>query len=207
MEIRNGRIRMTPEEAADPKYFAIRHKLVEPPPPWRDGYLYLITNVMDLDPWFEFNQGPAPRRPERQAPATFTELYGARPAGDLGLAGLWDQQLSLWQDNLPPDWASPEEIVGATLVFQAHGMGVLKPYRLTNGAEFVCFPEANLAGRRASLPLYYELPAKLVYELSEHGIAIYQLAAQQEGHLISPDQLVPIADGRRRIHRIGTAEK
>jgi hypothetical protein len=169
-----------------------------------DGFLYLLT-PFDQKPWLTFHGGPFVR-PLVVLPEGFEAIYGKRPEGPAGtneLRGLqqfWEQQLGLWRDNKAPDWASPERVAEVSILCQAHAMGpTLLPYRLTNGAEFVCFPGAKLAGRQAELPLHFELPARLVYEFTQQGIAMYQLMAAQEGNLIPTNQLVDFANPAGRI--------
>lgn len=208
MESKNGRLRVTAEEAAtDPRLVLLgAARFGQPTPP--DGFMYLLT-PFDLKPWETFKGGPWVKPPE-VLPEGFEAIYGKRPEGPAGtneLRGLiqfWEQQLGLWRDNKPPDSVTPERAAEASLLCQTHGMGgKLLPYRLTNGAEFVCFPEAKLAGRRAELPLYFELPALLVYEYTEQGIAMYQMMAAQEGNEIPTDQLVDFANPARRIPSAG----
>jgi hypothetical protein len=174
----------------------------QPTPP--DGFLYLLT-PFDLKPWLTFVGGPFVKPPV-VLPEGFEAIYGKRPEGPTGdnaLRGLiqfWEQQLGLWRDNKAPDGVTPEREAVVSLLCQTHGMGGdLLPYRLTNGAEFVCFPGAKLAGRQAELPLHFELPALLVYEYTQHGIAMYQTMAAQEGNVIPTEQLVGFANPAGRI--------
>ena len=204
MESKNGRLRVTAEEAmTDSRVVSLGSaRFGQPTPP--DGFLYLFPmGGFDLKPWETFNGGPFVKPPV-VLPDGFEAIYGKRPEGPAGTTALrglqqfWEQQLGLWRDNKVPDSVTPELAAEVSLLCQAHGMGgTLLPYRLTNGAEFVCFPDAKLAGRRAELPLYFELPALLVYHYAQQGIALYQLLAKNEGNEIPADQLVEFASPGR----------
>lgn len=201
VEVRNGRVRVTPDELVNSPWSGALGRLKPAVPD--DGYLYLITNPMDQDPWVEFNAG-GHVQVKPVLPPGFVGIYGERPTGAAGtsqlqgLQGEWDRQLGLWRDNKPPDSVTPEQYAVVEALCLAHSMGRLLPFRLTNGYAGLCFPDANLAGRRSELPIHLEMGAEFVFAFPAQAIASYQLAAMNEGAEIPNDQLVGFA---RRSHR------
>lgn len=204
MESRNGRLRVTPEEAAtDPRLVLLgASRFGQPTPP--DGFLYLLS-PFDSRPWETFAHGGFVQKAAALPPG-FVTVYGERPTGDAattdlrGLQQYWDQQLGLWRDAAAPDWASAEMQAKASVEFQAIGMGRLFPYRLTNGYEAVAFPDADKRACETLLPVVFELPARLVYELGQQGAAIYQWQLKQAGVEVPKDQQVGFFGGPRITH-------
>lgn len=117
-------------------------------------------------------------------PSAFTAIYGSRPV-DLVLATAWEQQLSLWRDDKRPDWVDEVTAEVARLTCLIYGLGSLSPYRLTNGSEWIFFPDADKRTRFSALPEGFQLGADLVYRHLAFGIAAYQSRLRELGVPIS----------------------
>ncbi len=204
MESKNGRLRITTNELANQPFVLLgAARFGQPTPP--DGYLYLYV-FGDSRPWETFNKGGFVQ-PKPVLPEGFQAVYGERPKGDAdttelrGLQTYWDQQLGLWRDNKRPDWVTDETEAKALLEWGLLGIKSFLPYRLTNGAEWVCLPDANPVARDEALPLLYQLPARLVYDLGQQGAAIYQWNLKQKGVEIPQEQQVSFFGGPRITHQ------
>src|SRR5262249_45361091 len=160
-----------------------------------DGWVYLIATPFDTEPWKAFEETPAAHP---QLPAGFKEIFGERPTGDLAAAVAWDQQLKLFRDNKRPDWVDDNMASVAQQVWQhyATNVGAAKgqwrfiPFRLTNGAELVFFPDADPRGSTSVAPHGLVVDARLVYQYPIYGLTGYQGDLLNAGVNIPENKLV-----------------
>mgnify|MGYP001579326681 CR=1 FL=1 len=206
MEIRNNRIRITTEEAFDPRWVLMGNRFVRNAEDLADPFLYFVANPAEQQPWRVFlgTSMPRPIGP----PAEFLEIFGLRPIGDLGLINDWELVLGAWQGPKQPPDAGPGALAEAQLLFAAYGLGrprffaLARPReaedRLGEMAYKVAFPDAEHREVFSSWwPKMFATEARLAIFYTQYAIADYQTALRGDGVSIEPERLVPFLGGRR----------
>ena len=186
-EIKGGVVRFRPDEISTEMRLRLGPQRIVS----HGGWDYLMS--FNPTPWLLFEPVAAPT-----LPVGFVEIFG--PRSGTKHPEYWDQELGLYRDNKAPDWADAGQIAVAELTFQNYGAGRLLPYRLTNGDDYVALPNAPEA---ICDPIVrgFRLPARLVYELPQHGLMIYQGALQEAGIPIPESQLVPFLRNKPIAHK------
>ena len=188
-EVKGGSVRFRPDEFSAGEKAVLGAQLTE-----KNGWLYL-TSPFDQTPWTKFDANPPGPKPVA-LPAGFVEIFGNE--GDYVEEGdktAWRQELGLYRDaNIPDSVTAGQKLLGETLA-KNYGLGRVLPYRLTNGASYVYFPDANKAAQERVVG--FRLPAGLFYEYPEHAIAGYQSILRAAG--VAVPNLVPFLDPKNRL--------
>ncbi len=203
-EVSRGKIRFTPD---DPMLAQMRVTKGSAAFTQRGEWVYFFSSPFDTEPWKAFEQ-PAVQ-PPAQLPAGFKEIFGERPVS-LGAAAGWDQELRLWRDAKRPDWVDDALAAVAQAVWEHYtlGIGTVKstfrfmPYRLTNGAEKVFFPDADQRAATTNAPQGLVVDARLVYTYPIYGLMGYQADLIQAGVVIPENRLVEFLKFGKQVHSV-----